>query len=102
MARETGTGDIENIYRLKIMNTTERTQTYTASVHGLPGLALVTDPVVRVPPAGIGSLTVRLTLSALAAQDLQGKASPIVFRIETPKDGKMTAVEEKSTFVIPR
>ena len=102
MARETGTGDIENIYRLKIMNTTESTQTYTASVHGLPGLALVTDPVLRVPPAGIGSLTVRLTLSALAAQDLQGKASPIVFRIETPKDGKMTAVEEKSTFVIPR
>ena len=44
MARELGNGDIENIYRLKVMNTTERTQTYTASVQGLPGLTLATEP----------------------------------------------------------
>jgi cytochrome c oxidase accessory protein FixG len=102
MARETGSGDIENIYRLKIMNTTELTQTYTASVQGLAGMALASNPVLSVPPAGIGSLVVRLTLPAMAAQDHQGQAIPIMFRVETPKDGKMTAVEEKSTFVIPR
>jgi cytochrome c oxidase accessory protein FixG len=102
MARETGTGDIENIYRLKIMNTTERTQTYTASVQGLSGMALAGNPVLSVPPAGIGSLTVRLTLSTVVAQEHQGKAIPIMFRVETPNDGKITAVEEKSTFVIPR
>jgi polyferredoxin len=102
MARETGTGDIENIYRLKIMNTTERTQTYTASVQGLSGMALAGNSVLSVPPAGIGSLTVRLTLSTVVAQEHQGKAIPIMFRVETPNDGKITAVEEKSTFVIPR
>ena len=102
MARETGNGAIENIYRLKVMNTTEDTQTYTASVQGLPGLALVTNPVLSVPGAGIGSLTIRLTLSAQAAQDHRGKANPIMFKVETQAHGNTAAVEEKSTFVIPR
>ena len=64
MARETGNGDIENIYRLQIMNTTEQMQTYTTRAQGLTGLKLVTDPVLNVPAAGIGSLTIRLTSPA--------------------------------------
>jgi len=84
------------------MNTTERTQTYTASVEGLPGLALATEPVLSVPATGIGSLTVRLTLPLEAAQALRGKASPIHFRVEARAQGKVVVVEEKSTFVIPR
>jgi cytochrome c oxidase accessory protein FixG len=102
MARETGNGDIENIYRLQIMNTTEQRQTYTTRVQGLAGLTLVTNPVLSVPAAGIGSLTIRLTLPAEAAQDHRGKASPIMFRIEAQGEGKVVSVEEKSTFLIPR
>lgn len=102
MARELGNGDIENIYRLKVMNTTEHTQTYTASVQGLPGLALATDPLLSVPATGIGSLTIRLTLPFETAQAYRGKASPIHFRVETRERDKAAVVEEKSTFVIPR
>ena len=102
MARELGNGDIENIYRLKVMNTTERTQTFAASVQGLPGLTLATEPVLSVPATGIGSLTIRLTLPFEAAQAYRGKASPISFRVEALEHGKSVAVEEKSTFVIPR
>jgi cytochrome c oxidase accessory protein FixG len=102
MARELGNGDIENIYRLKVMNTTERTQTYSASVQGLPGLTLASDPGLTVPATGIGSLTIRLTLPFEAAQAYRGKASPIRFTVEAAEQGKLVAVEEKSTFVIPR
>jgi cytochrome c oxidase accessory protein FixG len=102
MARELGNGDIENIYRLKVMNTTERTQTYTASVQGLPSLTLATDAVLSVPATGIGSLTIRLTLPFEAAQAYRGKASPIRFRVEATQQGQSVGVEEKSTFVIPR
>ncbi|MDP2678915.1 MAG: cytochrome c oxidase accessory protein CcoG [Rhodoferax sp.] len=102
MARELGNGDIENIYRVKVMNSTEQTQTYTASVQGLPGLTLATNPVLRVPATGIGSLTIRLTLAADTAQAYRSKASPIRFRVEAAAQGKAVAVEEKSTFVIPR
>lgn len=100
MARELGNGDVENIYRLKVMNTTETTQSYTASVQGLPGLTLTTDPVLSVPATGIGSLTIRLTLPFEATQAHRGKASPIRFRVEAT--GQSVVVEEKSTFLIPR
>ena len=100
LARELGNGDVENVYSLKIMNASEASQSYTASVQGLPGLRLATDPVITVPATGIGSLTIRLTLPHEAAQALRGKASPIRFRVEAT--GQSVAVEEKSTFLIPR
>ena len=77
-------------------------QTYTTRAQGLTGLKLVTDPVLNVPAAGIGSLTIRLTLPAEAAEEHRGKASPIIFRVEAQDNGKVVSVEEKSTFVIPR
>lgn len=100
LARELGNGDVENIYRLQIMNASETAQSYTASVQGLPGITLTSDPVITVPATGIGSLTIRLTLPFEAAQGQRGKASPILFRVEAT--GRTVAVEEKSTFLIPR
>lgn len=102
MARELGNGDIENIYRLKIMNSTEHAQIYTIQAEGLAGLKLVTSPELTVPSTGIGSLTVRLTLSAQDAQDYRGKAKHIEFKIQSVRHGGTEEVEEKSTFVIPR
>jgi len=102
MAREIGNGDIENVYRLQIMNGTEHAQTYTASVNGMPGLTLVTPPELTVPATGIGSLMIRLTLTRDAAQSYRGKASPIMFRVQTAEDGQVEVAEEKSTFVVPR
>jgi cytochrome c oxidase accessory protein FixG len=102
MAREIGSGTIENIYRLQIMNGTERLQTYSVTVHGLDGLTLVTPSELTVPATGISSLTVRLTLTAEATQNHRGKAMPIMFRIETSSQDKAMAAEEKSTFVIPQ
>ncbi|TXT41269.1 MAG: cytochrome c oxidase accessory protein CcoG [Comamonadaceae bacterium] len=101
MARELGNGDIENIYRLNIMNATEHTQTYTVSVEGIPSLMLVTNPVLDVPATGIGSLTIRLNLAAEVAEKYRGKASKIEFKIHTTRHGKVEEIEEKSTFVIP-
>ncbi|MDP3866235.1 MAG: cytochrome c oxidase accessory protein CcoG [Rhodoferax sp.] len=100
LARELGNGDVENVYSLKIMNASEAPQTYTASVQGLPGLTLTTDPVITVPATGIGSLTIRLTLPFEATLAHRSKASPIRFRVEAK--GQTVAVEEKSTFLIPR
>ena len=102
MARETGRGDIENVYRLQIMNATEREQTYVTRVQGLPGLQLATDPVLRVPASGIGALTVRLTLPAAVAQGYRGTVNPIVFSVGTLSQDNTVSVDEKSTFMVPR
>jgi cytochrome c oxidase accessory protein FixG len=102
MARETANGDVENIYRLQIVNSTEQNQTYRTSVHGLPGLTLVTEPLLMVPATGIGSLTVRLTLPGSTAQNHAGKAVPISFQVRMTGRDPALLVEEKSTFVLPR
>ena len=102
MSRELGNGDIENIYLLKVMNATESSQTYRVSAQGLPGLKLVTPSGLGVAATDIGSLTVRLTLDAAAAEPYRGKANSIRFRIETTQQEQLLVVEEKSTFVIPR
>jgi polyferredoxin len=47
LARQVDDGYLENVYRVQIMNATERPQTYTVKVDGLPGLAL-SDPPVAV------------------------------------------------------
>lgn len=102
LAREIGNGDIENIYQLRIMNATESAQAYHVSADGLPGLQLVTQPDLTVAATGIGSLTVRLLLSVVDAQDYRGKVSHIRFKIEARTPEKTDVVEEKSTFVVPR
>jgi cytochrome c oxidase accessory protein FixG len=102
MAREMGNGDIENVYRLQIMNATEQAQTYRTSVHGLPGLTLASQAELSVPATGIGSLTVRLSLTAAQAQLHRGETYPILFELQTQSGDKRQIIAEKSTFVIPR
>ena len=102
LAREQGNGDIENIYLLKVMNASEHASTYRVSVQGLPGMTLVTPAALDVPATGIGSLTVRLALGAQAAQAYRGQAIPITFKVQRADTDREVAIEEKSTFVIPR
>ncbi len=102
MAREVGNGDIENLYRLKVMNTSEQQRTYSIQVSGLPGLTVRTPPQLSVAPAGIGALTVRLALPAQQAQELQSKSTPIAFEIISDDPADTRVVTEKSTFLVPR
>jgi len=102
LAREVERGAIENVYRLQVSNGLEQAQRYTASVSGLPGLQLTTDPELTVEPIGIGSLTLRLNLPAEAAQALRGQTLPIAFAVRTEVDGQTLTTHEKSTFHVPR
>jgi len=102
MAREVGNGDIENLYRLKVMNTSEQLRTYSIKVSGLPGLSLRTASQLSVAPTGIEALTVRLALPADAAQALRGKSTPIAFEVASDDPTDARVVIEKSTFLVPR
>jgi cytochrome c oxidase accessory protein FixG len=101
-ARIVERGYIENVYRLQVMNGTEREQHYTVTVSGLPGLALAEPLQLHVTPTGIGMVPVRLTLPPDQAQAYQGKSNPIVFEVRTEEDGKPRLAHEKSTFFVPR
>ena len=102
LARQTGKGQIENVYRLQIRNASEQAQRFDIQVAGLPGLQLATPAQLDVPAIGIASLPVRLTLAPEQAEALRGRASPIQFIITRIDGGAASSSNEASTFFVPR
>ena len=100
LARIVGSGFVENVYRLQVMNATEREQQYTIGVEGLDQEQIIGSSTVALEPAQACwvSLAVRVPpQSALAAGP---GAHPLRFRIGV--DGQPALMVEKSTFVVPR
>ena len=97
VARTVGQGVIENVYRLQIMNATERPQVYLIRVEGLEGSRLVPDAQVTVDAASSRWVPVRLQ----APPGLSPGSHVISFVIASqalPAD----EVVEKSVFLAPR
>ena len=93
-------GTIENIYRIQIMNATEKPQTYHLSVHGIDGLKLVSDHEVTVDGAQSHWVTAVLHLPGEAAKHahLKHGSHHIKFVIRSQHH----KIDEKSKFIVPR
>jgi len=108
LARLVDDGQIENIYRLQIMNATEQPQRYRVTVQGLPGIVLGAVPEIRLAPAEARWVTLGARVPPESAQKAGPGAHAIQFEIgllTTEVGGQTTAsaaVSEKSTFVVPR
>jgi cytochrome c oxidase accessory protein FixG len=90
-------GRLENVYRLQIMNATERKQEYRISATGLPGLEVASDDEVDVGPAESRWVPVRLRIPYGSAEP---GSHPIRFEIATEHGD--ARVSEKSAFLVPR
>ncbi len=103
LARTVDEGAVENVYRLQIMNRTERPQTYRVAASGPAGMS-ISAPQVSIAAAEIKSLVATLQLPQAAAQGLQGQSVPVVFEVTVQDDGHAASAvqREKSTFFIPR
>ncbi|MEJ8850662.1 cytochrome c oxidase accessory protein CcoG [Variovorax rhizosphaerae] len=97
LARIVEGGQLENVYRLQIMNATEQKQVYRIATSGLDGLRVASAEDVEVGAAESRWVAVRLQLPA-------DKAPPgshtVHFDVGTP-DGR-AHVSEKSVFLVPR
>ena len=100
LAREVAGGQIENVYRIQIMNGLEHQQRYTVSVNGLAGVRIASDAQVVVDAVGIGSLPIRLTLPVEVAALHRGKILPIDFVVHTTVGEMDESRQEKSTFYV--
>jgi cytochrome c oxidase accessory protein FixG len=105
LARLVDNGQVENLYRLQLMNATEQAQRYRIGVHGLPGIALGDLGAIEVAPAQARWVTVAARIDADTAARSGAGAHPIEFEIRqlpaTP-DATEPAIVEKSTFLVPR
>ena len=97
MGREVEDGRIENVYRLQVMNTSERARLLRIGVAGLPGAAVVDEEVFEIGGAAARALPVRVR----AAAGGQGGAQRIVFTV-TALDDPAVAVREEAAFIVPR
>ena len=108
LARLVDDGQIENVYRLQIMNATEQAQRYQIGVHGLPDIRLATVPDVQLAPAEARWVTLNVRVPPQTAQRAGAGAHVIHFDIALQQPGAGgqstggAAISEKSTFVVPR
>jgi cytochrome c oxidase accessory protein FixG len=97
LAQVVGQGQIENVYRLQIMNATETRQQYELDVVGLTGVRVVSDATVVVEPAASRWVAVRVQLPP---EGTTPGSHPITFKI-TAQDG-LGELTEKAVFLVPR
>jgi polyferredoxin len=104
LARQVDDGQIENVYRLQIMNATEQVQRYRVTADGLPGLRLRDSTDVEVLPTEARWISLALRLPPEAAAQAKAGAHEIHFTIErkATADDQARSLREKSTFVVPR
>jgi cytochrome c oxidase accessory protein FixG len=97
LARIVDGGQLENVYRLQIMNATERSQRYRIEASGLTGLRLVPTEPVDVGSAQSRWVVVRLQLPYGSAP---AGTHAVLFDVRSLNDAAQ--VSEKSTFLVPR
>jgi len=97
LARIAEGGNIENVFRLQIMNTTEIAQRLQISADGLPGLKVASDDVATVEATQSRWVAVRLQLPYEGAV-----AGSHTIHFHVASQDTPDAVTEKAVFIVPR
>jgi cytochrome c oxidase accessory protein FixG len=98
LVREVEDGELENVYRLQVMNATEASHRYRISVEGLPGIRVASEPVITMDAASTRAFPVRIRV---AAGEAAGGSQKIFISV-TAEDGSGLQVREKAVFLSPR
>ena len=97
LAREADDGGVENIYNLKIMNTTEEPKRYLLSVDGLPGIQIAGERLVEVASADNHEVTI---VVRVPPETGERGANTIHFDIKAAGHDQIS-VREKASFLVP-
>ena len=97
LARINENGGIENIYRLQVMNASEKDKTFQLSVSGMQEIKIATETEVNVAAAQAHWVVLRVTIPYGSAEAGSHK---IVFDIKDTSGSDV--IHEKSVFLVPR
>ncbi len=96
--RETDTGQIENIYTLKILNMDEHAHHYRLSVSGIDNLELIMDnPEIFVETGVVADIPVRLRVEE---SDLEARSNEVIFTLEAV-DNQRLQIRKEGRFLGP-
>ena len=97
LPRISGKGEIENVYRLQLMNATETQQRLNIQVHGIEGLEIEVDEDIVVEPAQSRWVPLRVEIPYDA---LKPGSHKIWFDISNTSDNPIK-ITEASVFLVP-
>jgi len=97
LSRLVSGGQLENVYRLQIMNATEAPQRYRISASGLEGLTVASEPEVEIGPAESRWVPVLLRIPYGSASE---GSHAVHFEVQAVQGA--AHVTEKSVFLVPR
>jgi polyferredoxin len=98
MGREVEDGMIENVYRLQVMNTSERAHTFRIGVSGIDSIRLVTPAEVRIEGASTRAVPVLVRIDHATGKP---GSNPIAFALQA-LDEPGLRVDEKAVFIVPK
>ena len=98
IGRMVGQGQVENVYRLQIMNATEHEQRYVITVAGIAGARIMSEGDVVLGAASSRWVPVRVQAPPDAAAP---GSHPMTFSIKTQGPSPEEVIE-KSVFLVPR
>ncbi|MFO1272838.1 MAG: cytochrome c oxidase accessory protein CcoG [Rubrivivax sp.] len=101
MARVVEAGAVENLYRVQLINRSDRAASYTLAAEGMPGLQLQPARAVALQPGEVKPFTVHLLLPPVGSNGAEPGAHPIAFTL-TAEGAAAPLLRERSTFVVPR
>jgi cytochrome c oxidase accessory protein FixG len=90
-------GELENVYRLQVMNTREQAHRYRIRVSGLPGLRIDGDSEVDMAPASTRQVPIRLRVPV--GQAPERGSHRIEVQLEAVDDPSLK-VNEKTVFLV--
>lgn len=102
MARLADGGMLENVYRLQIMNATEKTQRYKLSASGLANLSLESDAADDDKTVTVNSAESRWIPVRLQIPDGSIKSGSHHVKFEVQAMESAEEVIEESVFLVPR
>ena len=95
LAREADGGQVENVYRMQVANTTEARRSFSITVSGLPGLAVASETRFEVGPATVAAIPLRLQADA---EQVAPGSHKVVVEVRADDDPSV-AVRETTTFL---
>jgi cytochrome c oxidase accessory protein FixG len=98
MGREVEDGQIENVYRLQVMNTSEQPRLYRIEVEGVKSVHIADEEVIELDAASTRAVPVRVRT---APGEGQPGSNKIAFTV-TALDDPSVRVHEKAVFIVPR
>ena len=96
--RETSNGNLENVFKIRIMNQDSRPHTFVVTLEGLPGASL--DPDEKETRVESGEIVDTLVRIQVSEEYIKARSTNITFRVTATDDEKMTD-DEETRFLAP-